>query len=140
MGMKVSYRNYSYGNQEQFLKPVIYCNPTDKEKSHAVSLNIQLAEKLSKIKPHLRTMRMEQCFNQVLAALPDNTILKDYDVLFSPDYQIDVMKMLISACKKKPFQIIWAGKYKDDVLYYAEEGCKDFKAYTIEEYDITCVI
>ena len=140
MGIKISYKSYFADNQEQYFKPVIYCNPTDKEESQAVSLNVQLAEKLSKIKPQMRTMRIENCFNQILAVLPENTILKDYDVLFCPDYRIDVMKVLISACKKKPFQIIWPGKYEDGVLYYAEEGYKDFKTYSIEEYDITCVI
>lgn len=134
------YKYYSDGQQEQYLKPIIFCNPTDKEKAQAISLNVKIAERLNKIKPQMRTMRIEQCFSQVIAELPENSILKDYDVLFHPNYQIDVMKMLVAVCKRKRFRLIWPGKYENGTLYYAEEGYRDFKIYNVDDYDITCVI
>lgn len=140
MGMIISQRYYSDIDQERYLKPIIFCNPTDKEKTQALSLNVKVAEKLSKVRPQIRTMRIEQCLSQVIATMPENAILKDFDVLFHPDYQIDVMKILIAACKKKRFRLIWPGRYENGMLYYSEEGYRDYEIFKIDDYDITCVI
>lgn len=140
MGEIISSKQYLGQEQYRYLKPIIYCNPSEELKETAVSLNLLLAEKISKIKPSMRTMYLEQCVHGVIGTLPDNVVIRNFDVLFHPDYQVDVLKILIAVCKRKPFQIIWPGTYKDEKLYYAEEGYSDYKAYSIQEYDMTCVI
>ena len=85
-------------------------------------------------------MRLSVCFEEILNTLPDNAVIKDFDVMFNPEYKVDVLKILVDACKRKPFSIIWPGKYEDGKLFYAEDGYQDFKVFSVEEYDVTCIV
>ena len=98
------------------------------------------AEALLACKPNRRSMKLEQIFNNVLDTLPDGVVIKDIDVLFNPDYKVDVLKILIESRKRKRYSVIWPGKCEDGKLIYSEEGFPDYKTYNIENYDITCVI
>lgn len=122
------------------LKPVIYCCPDETVVESAISINYTLAEKLFALKPKRRTIQLAICFEEILKMLPDNTVIKDFDVMFNPEYKVDVLKIMIDACKRKPFSIIWPGKYEDGKLFYAEDGYPDFKAFRVEDYDITCIV
>ena len=122
------------------LKPIIYCCPDKATVDSAVPLNHALAEKLSALKPKRRTMRLAACFEEILRTLPDNAVIKDFDVMFNPDYKVDVLRIMVDACKRKPFSIIWPGKCEDGRLFYAEDGYPDFKTFSVEEYDVTCII
>lgn len=122
------------------LKPVILCNCDSEVKQKAQSLNVILARKLNDIPLKSRTRKLEQCFIETLRDFDDNVIIKDFDVLFNPDYKIDAIAMMVSAYKKKSFSAIWPGKFEEGKLIYAEEGYSDYKIYDIGNYDITCVI
>ena len=121
-------------------KPVIYCSPDSHVLSCAVPLNIQLAQRLVTIEPSRRSMRLEGRLVEILNALPENAIICDFDVLFHPKYEVDVLKVLIAACKRRPFSVVWPGKYAGGRLYYAEEGLPDYAVFNISDYDVTCVI
>ena len=82
---------------------------------------------------------MERIFNSILDKYPAGVIIKDIDVMFNPEYQVDVLKILIEARKRKLYSVIWPGKFEDEKLIYSEEGYPDYKVYKIADYDITCV-
>lgn len=126
-------------NQIGLPKPIIYCNPAADLIEQAVSLNHTLAEALILYKPARRTFQVERCFQTALARLPDDAVIKDFDVLFNPEYKIDVLKILIRNCKTKPFSVIWPGTLQDGKLLYAEVDYKDYKEYDVDAYDVTCV-
>lgn len=140
MGVTIQARDFSLEKQERMLKPIIYCCPYSTVESEAISINVLLAEKLVSLHPNRRTMQLERCFNQVLDTLPDGVKIKDFDVMFNPEFQVDLLKIMVMACKKKPFSIIWPGKYDDGMLFYAEEGYRDYKLFSIEDYDVTCIV
>lgn len=140
MGVIIKARELAVLEQGGLQSPIVFVNPEKELAENAIPLNVELAKNLSMIKPNRRTMRMEQCFRQVLESLPDDPIIMDFDVLFNPTYEIDVMKILSSVAKTKPFRAIWPGKYENGKLIYAEEGYSDYKIYEISKYDITCVI
>lgn len=104
------------------------------------SVSKPLAEALLACKPNRRSMKLEQIFNNVLDALPDGVVIKDIDVMFNPDYKVDVLKILMAARKRKKYSVIWPGKCENGKLIYGEEGFSDYKTYDVEDYDITCVI
>ena len=85
-------------------------------------------------------MKIEKCFAAILAKFPEGVVLKDFDVLFNPDYKIDVLKIMVNTCKAKPFSIIWPGSIEGNRLIYAEEGFRDYKTYDVNDYDITCIV
>lgn len=121
-------------------KPIIYCYFDNTRFSNAISLNCIIAEKLSVITPRQRTRRLSACFEEILKTLPDNVVIKDFDVMFNPDYKVDVLKIMVDVCKRKPFSIIWPGKCEDGRLFYAENGYPDFKVFSVEEYDVICIV
>ena len=99
----------------------------------------ELADRLLACRPNRRSMKLEQIFNAVLDLYPDGVTIKDIDVMFNPEYRVDVMKILVSARKRKEYSVIWPGKFEDGKLIYGEEGYPDYKVYKIRDYDITFV-
>lgn len=140
MGTIISARNFSKDNVSGLLKPIIYCCPYEGVADAAVPMNLLLAEKLADCRPDRRTMRIETFFNQILDQLPDGTVIKDFDVMFHPEYKVDVLKIMIVSCKKKAFSVVWPGKYEDGKLFYAEADYQDFKVFRVDEYDVTCIV
>lgn len=140
MGIIIKARDLPALERSGIQRPIIYCDPETPIIDSAVSLNVDLAKKLAAIKPNRRTMRMEQCFRQVVENLPDDVVIKDFDVLFNPDYEVDILRIMSSLAKSKPYRIIWPGKCDGQRLIYAEEGYRDYKVFEIDKYDVTCVV
>jgi len=140
MGVIISNRDFFTIDKTGLLRPLIFCSPDKDLKDKAISLNVLLAERLVAVKPNRRTMRMEQCFQQVLNTLTEGVVIKDFDVMFNPEYEVDILRIMIAQYKIKPFDLIWPGKYQEGKLIYAEEGYSDYKVYEIDKYDVTCVI
>ena len=140
MGVIISNRDFFTIDKTGLLRPLIFCSPDKDLKDKAISLNVLLAERLVAVKPKRRTMRMEQCFQQVLNTLTEGVVIKDFDVMFNPEYEVDILRIMIAQYKIKPFDLIWPGKYQEGKLIYAEEGYSDYKVYEIDKYDVTCVI
>ncbi len=139
MGAIIQARMFSPKNQAGLLKPIIFCCRYEAVEEQAVSVNVALAKELLKFSEKRRTMQIEKCFGRIISKLPENPVIKDFDVLFNPDYKIDVMNIMVNACKVKPFSIIWPGRLEDNKLIYAEEGFRDYKVYDIRNYDVTCI-
>ncbi len=140
MGRIIQYRLLQSENQTGLMRPVVYCDEKYCESLQQVSLNEKMAALLIKIKPERRTMRIERCFQEVLINIPENSCIRDFDVLFNPAYKIDVLQLLTVANRSKPFSVLWPGTVIDGKLVYAEDGYADYKEYDVEQYDITCVV
>lgn len=140
MGNIIVSSEFFYKNQEGLLKPIIYCCSYENFEQESVSISLELSKELKKINPNRRTMQLEKCFCKVISDLPNDVVIKDIDVMFNPAYEVDILKLLIAAYKKKSFRVIWPGTYIDGKLIYAEEGYLDYKVYNICDYDITCII
>ncbi|WP_281522875.1 BREX-3 system P-loop-containing protein BrxF [Mogibacterium timidum] len=140
MGKIISRISFADTQRNGLMKPIIYCRDLTEPNMEVRSINIKLAKELETLRPKRRTMQLEACFNRVLDGLPDNVVIKDFDVMFNPAYKVDVLKILVTTCKRKPFSVIWAGRYEDGKLFYAEEGYPDYKVFNINNYDVTCVI
>ena len=121
-------------------KPLIFCTIQGIFVQETFSISSTLTKELLNIHPNRRTILLENCLGKIVSELPDNAVVKGIDVMFNPVYKVDVLSLLISAYKKKPFSIIWPGVYRDGKLIYAEEGCPDYKVYNVSDYDITCII
>ena len=117
-------------------KFVLYCGPT----VEAVSISKSVANELLHIKPRRRSFMIEQCLSRAVENYEDNVIVRDIDLLFNPEYQIDVLKILVSCCKKKPIRAVWPGTITDTELIYASDGYSDYKKYRLNDYDIICVV
>ena len=126
-------------NEEKMISRLLVYVRNIKELTEPKSVSKELADELLVCKPNRRSMKLEQIFNKVLDRYPDGVTIKDIDVMFNPEYQVDVLKILIEARKRKIYSVIWPGRFEDGKLIYAEEGYPDYKVYEISNYDITCV-
>ena len=142
MANVMEWYKFSFDNTSSLMKPIIFCTSIEiEELSEAYSMNIPIAKELQKSgSSMMRTMKMESILSSIIFKLGDNPIIKDIDVMFNPEYKVDVLKIMIVACKKKAFSIVWPGKYEDGKLFYAENGYPDFKVFNVEEYDVTCIV
>ena len=140
MGKQISKYEYQKHGSSELMKPIIFCGPDEKLEKNAVALNVSIAEKLINAKPSRQSFRLPSIIDSIIAALPENSMIKDFDVLFNPDYQIDVLQLLFAACRKKEFAILWPGTYSDGKLMYEETGYSDFKIYDLDKYDVTCIV
>lgn len=104
------------------------------------SVSKALAEALLACKANRRSMKLGQIFNTVLDQYPEGVVIKDIDVMFNPEYQVDVLKILSEARKRKRYSVVWPGRCEEGKLIYGEEGYPDYKFFEIENYDVTCVI
>jgi len=140
MGVVIKVRDLPALERSGMALPILYCHPDKSLEEQAVPINIEMAKKLSAVKPNRRTMRMEQCFQQVLSSLPDNVVICDFDVMFNPDYAVDVLRIMCSTARTKSFSVLWPGKCEGGRLIYAEEGYRDYKVFEINKYDVTVVV
>ena len=140
MGIVISKRNLNTYDKNRLMRPLIYCNPGKEIEDKAISINVALAKILVTINPNRRTIRMEHCVHKVLSGLPKDAIIKDFDVMFNPEYEVDILRIIIAQYRVKPFDVIWPGRYENGKLIYAEEGFRDYSVYKIDNYDVTCVV
>ena len=140
MGKRISKYEYQLNGPDGLMKPIIFCYTDENLEKNAIALNILIAEKLVNIKPARRSFKLPGIIDSIIASLPDNCLVKDFDVLFNPTYAIDVLQILVLCCKQHNFKVIWPGRYDNGKLIYADESSLDYKTYKIENYDITCVI
>lgn len=142
MANVMEWYKFSLDNTSGLMKPIIFCTSSEiEELSEAYSMNIPIAKELQKSgSSMMRTMKMESILSSIISKLGDNPIIKDIDVMFNPDYQLDVLRTLINVSKRKSFMVVWSGTYKDGKLIYAQEGYSDYKSFDLNDYDITVVI
>ncbi len=140
MGIVLSKYKFKTIDSTGLYKPIVYCCDDEDISASAISVNKMIAEKLFMIKSNRRSFRLQGIVDDVIASIPANSTIKEFDVLFNPSYQVDVLQMLISACKRKSFAMIWPGSVNENRLVYAVPGMADYKQYNINEYDITCIV
>ena len=122
-----------------FMLPLIFVKRFSPN-AHIVSVGIPMAQMLIEMKANRRAQFMERCLLKILQTSPEHCLIRDFDLMFNPFYQIDVLKIMISACKIRPFSILWPGIYRSGKLIYANEGDLDYCVFNVQNYDITCVI
>jgi len=125
--------------------PVVACNPNEALEQDIAgagyqrfALNFPLAIALSAKPEDDRTKNVKEI---VFSILPKRqaVYLVDYEMLFDPRYELDVLKLFYEIARKQPFVAKWCGEYKPFMLIYAEPGYPEYQRYIIANYDVICV-
>jgi len=130
---------HQVADEEAMLSRLVVYMKTIQKMLEPKSVSKELADGLLACKPNRRSIKLEQIFNTVLDRYPDSVTIKDIDVMFNPDYKVDVLKILIAARKRKKYSVVWPGRFENGKLVYGEEGYPDYKMFNIADYDITFV-
>ncbi len=104
-----------------------------------ISLNIMLAQIIVKFNID---DRLEMVHQEAISILTQSTapiILKDFEMLFDPRYNIDVLRLITEVSRKRKIIAIWPGVLDKDNLVYADAESPDYQVFNINNYDIICV-
>jgi hypothetical protein len=127
--------------------PIVLCSPAPRLKKiiaeagfKELSLNKILAEALIKKDPAIRSQFVADEVMKIVSSIQGPIFLTDYEMLFDPRYNIDVIRLFYELSRRAKIVIKWCGTLDDNHLVYATPDYSDFHSYNIYGYDITCVI
>ena len=105
-----------------------------------VNLGLALSERLITIPKESRKQSIVEIVKkQVDDTALENVVIENIDLLFSPEYSLDVIKLFTLIGKTKRLVVIWEGAFKDGVVTYAEPDSQDYHRYEIKNYDAYCI-
>lgn len=127
------------------LFPIIFCLDKVKvskylEEYKILSLNGILSKRLLSFDEDKYHIYVIDEINEIIQSKEGPLLITDFEMLFNPTYQIDVLKLFISLNRRKKLVVLWPGRYEKDELKFAEPGYQDYNTYNINNYDITCII
>jgi hypothetical protein len=105
-----------------------------------LNIGLVVSEKLLKFPKNLR----KQNIVEIVKELIDNTqseriVVENIDILFSPEYSLDVIKLFVLAGRSKTLVVNWCGKIEDGFITYSEPIYEDYHRYEIKNYDVYCI-
>ena len=86
MGKQISKYEYQKHGSCGLMKPIIFCGHNKELEKNAIALNVGIAGKLINAEPSRRSFKLPSIINTIIAEIPENSAIKDFDVLFNPDY------------------------------------------------------
>lgn len=123
--------------------PVIVLKPYPRllpENIENVSLNLLLAERLTPIPPQQRPLRIMDELKNILYKNSTPLLLDRYEMLFSPAWKLNVLKIFADIARIRPIYVLWPGQCKNGYLTYAEPDGPEYRNYRITDYDVIVVL
>jgi hypothetical protein len=104
-----------------------------------VSLNLSLARLLAGLAP---SDIQSVIGDRICELLPQTkpVYLTDYEMLFDPRYELDVLRLFVGLSRRNKLIVKWCGDVDGDTIVYAEQGFEDYKRIKVSDYDVTVVI
>ena len=105
-----------------------------------ININILLSQRLIDYDIKQRNQQALIEINNILTLPGDKVYLKRYQVLFTPQYGINVLKLFCEIAKQRHIAVRWCGQISDRTLVYSIPESKDYNMYQIDDYDVICLI
>ena len=145
MGASIKLSSVNKDKLNNLLTPIVFCINEKKvafyTKGYIVlSLNEILSKQLLIYESDNRNLFVADELNRIIENSGEPLLVRDFEMLFNPEYQLDVLKLFIMANRKKKIAIMWSGRYEDGKLLFGEPGYIDYKVYNVNDYDISCII
>lgn len=103
---------------------------TDEHTWPYININLQLSERLLELTARQRAIKVPRILDDIAAGYEsDVLILDNTEVLFSPDLQLDPLRLLQSLARNRTIIAAWAGEYDGENLTYAQPAHPEFKRY-----------
>lgn len=147
MGTLIKSSRFSKKMLEKTNIPIVLCSSAPRLKRiiaeagfKETSLNKILAEVLVKKEVSVRTQFVADEVMKIVSSIQSPVLLTDYEMLFDPRYNIDVVRLFYELSRRGKIVIKWCGTLEDNHLVYATPDYSDYHSYNIHDYDIACVI
>lgn len=105
-----------------------------------VNIGLMLSERIHEAKADGSPIDIANELNSILSKEHHDINLANTDILFSPEYELDVIKLLLQLGRNQRFYMQWPGEITGEKLTYSEPGRFDFKEYNIKDYVDTYVV
>lgn len=130
---------------DKLMSPIVFCVDKSKISSHTkgydiLSINEVLSRRLLVYERSERNLFILDELNKIIDTAGASLLITDFEMLFNPEYQIDVLKLFIMVNRKKKIAILWCGRYEEGKLKFSDQEYLDYKSYDVNDYDITCII
>ncbi len=105
-----------------------------------LNIGLELSKRLRKISVAERDERIEKELDLLIGQLDDEEIIVDnIDLLFNPQYKLNVQSYFIKKGRNKKVVLTWPGTMKNEKLYYSEFGLSDYIEIDINKHNIVYV-
>lgn len=105
-----------------------------------VNIGLMLGERIYKAKEEGAPVKISNELDAILGEELNDITLTNTDILFSPEYELDVIKLLLLVGRNQRLYVEWPGEIAGEKLTYSEPGRFDFKEYNIKDYVDTYVV
>ena len=105
-----------------------------------VNIGLMLGERMYKAKADGLPVNITSELDSILGDEYRDITLANTDIFFSPEYELDVIKLLLQVGRNQRFYIQWPGEITGEKLTYSEPGRFDYKEYNIKDYVDTYVV
>lgn len=102
-------------------------------------LNQSLAEMLIEMHVEERQGAVIEKVQSLLSEQGPTVLIKEFEMLFDPRYQLDVLKLFCDLSRQRRIAVLWCGTFRENRLEFAEPGFPDFQSYNINQYTLYCV-
>ena len=110
------------------------------ENSTFVNIGLMLGEKMFNAKAVGSPANISNELDAILGEEKSDITLVNTDILFSPEYELDVIKLLLQVGRNQRLYMHWPGDVAGEKLTYSEPGRFDFKEYNIKDYVDTYIV
>lgn len=105
-----------------------------------LNVGLSLGERMYKAKSNGLEVGVAGELNAVWKHKIRNIVLKNIDILFLPDYELDVIKLLLQLGRNQKLYIEWPGDINGEKLIYSKIGEFDYKEYDVKNYVDTYIV
>lgn len=106
-----------------------------------LNLGLLVSEQLCRLPEGERRETIAEIVSKIInKTAAEKLVVENIDLLFAPEFSLDVLKLLTMAGKNKLLVVLWHGSFQNGVLTYAEPGYKDYHKYEISKYNACCIV
>jgi hypothetical protein len=100
-----------------------------------INVNRELSCKFLDIPVEERPFRVQKYIEDLLPLTKDIILLDNTELLFTPELQVDPLRLFQVISRAKILIVSWNGTYNKNALTYAEPNHPEYRTYTTQDVD-----
>jgi len=105
-----------------------------------VNVGLLLSERMFNLKSEGLSTNIISELDKIIDEEDSDILLINTDILFDPEYELDVIKLLLQLGRNQRLYLLWPGKIVGERLTYSEPNRFDYKEYNVKNYVDTYVV
>ena len=119
---------------------VLAPNVTAPVNASVVNVGLLLGVRMFRVKTEGSSTSITRELDDILDEEHRDILLTNIDILFAPEYELDVIKLLLQLGRNQRLYLPWPGELVGERLTYSEPIRFDFKEYIVKNYVDTYVV